>query len=61
MNAKFKNLPLKRDQINDKWLSIKKCLKFEFWILFGIDSPPVHHFVRALTFDIISILPGFFF
>jgi hypothetical protein len=39
MNVKVQNLRL---------------LKFGLWIWFGIDSPLVHQFVRALTFDIAS-------
>jgi len=38
-------------QMNVKFQK-QKFLTFELWILFELDSPSVHHFVRALSFDI---------
>ena len=34
---------------------IRNLFGFKLWISFGIDSPSVHHFVRALTFGIFSL------
>jgi hypothetical protein len=32
-------------------------MKFAIWILFELDSPSVHHFVRALAFEISLTFP----